>query len=272
MNAHNRPMRRWLGWLAACAVCLGGQPAHAAPTAQAILDACDTIRNPNTSFSFTNSLTEYRDGTTSSSSTLTVYARRDPASGQYHSLVRFEAPARDTGKLMLFNDRDLWFYDRASKVSVRLSPQQRLLGQASNGDTVAVNLARDYHPELLGEEDVADGDRQTRHSYKLALSAARPEATYHHIEMWIDAQTSQPVKSRFFAESGRLLKTAYYRGIRTELGQARPTETVIIDGLNPKWVTVMRYSNYAARTIPETWMQRDFLPNFKPDTEVHDAH
>ena len=45
----------------------------------------------------------------------------------------------------------------------------------------------------------------------------------------------------------------------------RPTETVIIDGLDPNWVTVMRYSDYAWRDIPESWLQRDYLPRFKPE-------
>jgi len=29
--------------------------------------------------------------------------------------------------------------------------------------------------------------------------------------------------------------------------------------------TLMRFSDYRARTIPDSWMQRDFLPRFHPD-------
>jgi hypothetical protein len=59
------------------------------------------------------------------------------------------------------------------------------------------------------------------------------------------------------------LKTAFYRQYRPALGNERPTEMVIIDGLNPKWVTIMRYSDYAWQDIPESWLQRDYLPRFK---------
>ncbi len=45
----------------------------------------------------------------------------------------------------------------------------------------------------------------------------------------------------------------------------RPTEVVIIDGLTPSWVTVMRYSNYAWRDIPDSWLQRDYLSRFRPE-------
>ena len=42
-----------------------------------------------------------------------------------------------------------------------------------------------------------------------------------------------------------------------QLGTDRPTETVIIDGLDPQWVTVMRYADYAWREVPELapWWQ-----------------
>jgi hypothetical protein len=165
---------------------------------------------------------------------------------------------------MLKSGNDLWFYDPSSKASIRISPQQRLLGQAANGDVVTVNLAKDYRAELAAEEDTQDGDRKPRRCYKLALAAVSPDVTYHRIEMWIDTSNNRPVKARFYSESGRHLKTAYYRRYQSELGTDRPTETVIIDGLNPSWVTVMRFSEYAWREVPETWLQRDYLPRFRP--------
>ena len=62
-----------------------------------------------------------------------------------------------------------------------------------------------------------------------------------------------------------MLKTAYYRRYQNIFGVERPTETVIIDGLEPDWVTVMRYSDWVKREVPETWLQRDYLPRFKPE-------
>jgi hypothetical protein len=210
-------------------------------------------------------LVEYRNGKQTGGNTLAIYSKADPDSGQFHSLLRFVAPARDANKLMLKSGNDLWFYDPSSKASIRISPQQRLLGQAANGDVVTVNLAKDYRATLAAEEDIQDGERQTRHCYKLALAAVSTDVTYHHIEMWIDTGNNRPVKGRFYTESGKLLKTAYYRHYQAQLGVERPTETVIIDGLDPNWVTVMRYSGYAWRDIPDTWLQRDYLPRFKPE-------
>jgi len=236
----------------------------AAPSAGDILAAADAIRNPPGAFSLTVTLTEFQAGKQVDTSTLTSYSRTQP-SGQYASLIRFVLPARDAGKLMLKNGKDLWFYDPAAKASVRLSPQQRLLGQASNGDVATVNLSKDYKPTLAGQEEVQDGERQKRKAHKLNLTAVSADVTYASIDLWVDADNNRPIKARFFSESDRLLKTAYYRRFQPQLGAERPTETVIIDGINLQSVTLMRYSNYVARAIPDTWMQRDFLPRFQPD-------
>jgi hypothetical protein len=242
-----------------------GFAAHAAPTAQAILAASDAVRNPDKPFSLTVALVEYKNGKQTDGNTLNVYSKAETNSGQFRSLIRFVAPVRDANKLMLKNGNDLWFFDPSSKASIRLSPQQRLLGQAANGDVVTVNLAKDYKAELAGEESIQDGERQTRKCYKLTLAGVAPDVTYNRIEMWIDMASSRPVKARFYTESGQLLKTAYYRRYQPNLGVERPTEAVIIDGLDPNWVTVMRYSDYAYREIPEAWLQRDYLPRFKPE-------
>lgn len=240
-------------------------PANASPDPQAILAASDAVRNPGRSFGVAVALVEYRNGKQTDASTLAVFSKADPSSGQYRNLIRFVAPQRDANKLMLKSGNDLWFFDPASQASIRLSPQQRLLGQASNGDVVTVNLARDYKAALAGEEETVDGERVKRRCHKLVLKASSPEVTYDRVEMWVEVGSARPVKARFFAESGQLLKTAYYRKFQPQLGRERPTEVVIIDGLDPAWVTVMRYSDYAWREVPDAWLQRDYLPRFKPE-------
>ena len=255
---------KFLGFFLA-SILFGSGQASAASGAEELLAASDAIRNPGRAFSVTVTLTEFQAGKQIDSSTLVSYSRTQAQGGQFASLLRFVLPARDAGKLMLKNGNDLWFYDPTNKASVRLSPQQRLLGQASNGDVTTVNLAKDYKATLLGEEDIQDGERRTRKAHKLALTAISPDVTYASIEMWVDVENNRPLKARFFAESSRLLKTVYYRRFQSQLGAERPTETVIIDGLNPQLVTLMRFSDYVARTIPDMWMQREFLPRFQPE-------
>lgn len=247
------------------AMVMSGPRAAPASEAQSLLAASDAIRNPGQPFKVTVTLTEFDKGAQTDTSTLVSYSRTVDGGGQFSSLVRFVQPARDTGKLMLKQGNDLWFFDPGTKASVRLSPQQRLMGQASNGDVVTVNFAKDYKATLAAEETITDGERKPRRAYKLALAATNDDATYAAIELWVDANNNWPIKARFLADSGRLLKTAYYRRFQQQLGAERPTETVIIDGLNPQSVTIVRLSDFVARNIPTSWFQRDFLPRFQGD-------
>jgi hypothetical protein len=239
--------------------------APSAVDAQALLAESDTIRNPSHPFSLVVSLTEYTQGKQTDGNSLQVWSRAEAGSGQFRSLIRMVAPARDANKLMLKTGNDLWFHDPASQASIRISPQQRLLGQAANGDVVTVNFAQGYKARFEAEEDVQDGDRQARRAVKLSLEAAVPDVTYAAADMWLDAASHRPIKARFYSETHRLLKTAFYRRYEDQLGGVRPTEIVIIDGVNPNLVTVMRYSDFAARDVPESWFQRDILARFQPD-------
>jgi hypothetical protein len=262
---------KWMTLAAIGAWGLTGPRAHAgedtSPDAQKILAASDAVRNPANPFGLSIVLTEYRDAKEVDSNTLAIYSKLDAQSGRYRTLISYVGPPRDTGKLVLESGTEMWFYDPSSEASIRISPQQRLLGQASTGDVVTVNLAHDYHAVTAISEDITDGDHTQRHCYKLGLAAAVADATYHRIELWVEKSSNRPVKGKFYSDSDRLLKTAYYRRFQSELGLERPTEIVIIDGLTPTWVTVMRYSDYAWREVPDSWLQRDYLPRFRPASE-----
>lgn len=236
-----------------------------AQSADEIVAAADRVRNPGTPFSLTSTLTEYRSGKAQDQDVLTVLSKEDKATGQFRSLIRFEQPARDLGKLMLKNGNVLWLYDPASKASVRISPQERLLGQASNGDVVTVNYAKDYAATLKGEDEITDADHQKRTCWRLDLAANNESVTYFRIEYWVEKGSFRPVKGRFYSDSGRLLKTAFYRQYQDQLGAQRPTETIIVDAVDTQLVTRMAFSGWRARDIPETWFQRDYLPRLKTD-------
>jgi len=88
------------------------------------------------------------------------------------------------------------------------------------------------------------------------------EATYARIELWLNP-VNAPIKAYFYTESGRLLKTAFYRRYGEALGVNRPTEIVIIDGLMPTWVTLMRFSDYAWYDVPDSWLRPEYFSSVK---------
>lgn len=238
---------------------------HAAESGQDIMTALDKARNPGQGFRVTSTVTEYVQGKPHDHMVLVVYAREDKKTHQFSNLIRYVEPVRDVGKMVLFNGSNMWFYDPSSKTSIRISPQQRLLGQASNGDVATANLAKDYASTLLGEEMLQDADKQNRNCWHVDLKAATDEAVYSHIEMWIEKGTYHQVKGKFYSDSGRLLKIAYYHKFENQMNRMVPTETIIIDAVNTNLVTTMGATDYRPAEIPDSWFQRDYLPRLKID-------
>jgi len=234
--------------------------AEETPAPQDMVVAVDKVRNPGQPFRLTSTLTEYVEGKPRDHSVVTVYAKEDKSNGQFDNLVRFMEPARDLGKMVLFHGTKLWFYDPASKASVPISPQQRLIGQASDGDVLTVNWARDYGAKLLGEDKLQDADRKDRDCWHLDMAASNTEAIYSRIELWLEKGSYDPIKGKFYSDSGRVLKIAYYRNYQQVLGGLRPTQTIIIDAVDSKLVTTVDTSDYRFQEIPDSWYQRDFLP------------
>jgi hypothetical protein len=192
-----------------------------------------------------------------------VFSKEDPATRQFRNLVQYAEPARDAGKRVLLDGRSLWFFDPASKQSVRISPQQRLIGQAAVGDVLTVNLAADYAPTLIGTEKMLDATRVERGCWHLDLKAANDRAVYNHVEYWVEQGTFNPVKEKLYSDSGRLLKIAYFRSFSKRLGAVRPIEQIIIDAVDTSLATTATLSDDVFQDIPDVWFQRDYLPRLE---------
>lgn len=250
-----------IGFMTACflAALVGAGPVAAA-TAREIVEQSDAVRNPEQSFRNTITLTEYVAGQERNQNVLAVYSKMDPSTHQYRNLVQYLGPARDEGKRVLLGGGALWFYDPSSKTSVRISPQQRLVGQAAIGDVLTANFAVDYTATLLGTETIEDAQHQQRICWHLDLKAADDQATYARTEFWVEQGTYYPIKAKLYSDSGRVLKIAYYRGFGEKLGRVRPTEVVIIDAVDTSLATIATTKDWEYHDVPDLWFQRDYLP------------
>ena len=246
------------------AVWLGMSAVAEAQSAQEIVVATDKVRNPDKPFRSTLRLTEYVGGQERDHDSLVVYSKEDGATRQFRNLVQYVEPARDAGKRVLLDGHSLWFYDPNSKVSVRISAQQRLIGQAAIGDILTVNLAADYTPSIVATETIDDATRQPRKCWHLELRASNDLATYNRVEYWVEQGSFYPIKGKFYADSGRLLKIVYFRKFAQQLGAIRPTEAIIIDAVDSSLATTATLGEYTYQEIPEAWFQRDYLPHLQP--------
>ena len=176
-------------------------------------------------------------------------------SGDDRSLLICDS-GKNKGMKVLMKGDDMWVNLGGSKRALRITPMQRLMGEASNGDVAKVSFTRDYTGVLLGSED---------NLLKLELKAKSAGATYQRVLLYADKKTYQPVKAEFFLLSGKHFKTAYYQEGTLDDGRAAILKMRIEDKLNPKRYTLMENLNFHSRQFPEKYFNVMYLPQIEVD-------
>ncbi len=219
-----------------------------AKDANEMLRRVDEYRNPLPHYSVDVDLTLlHRDETRGF--TFRVYGKGDEA-----SLLQFRAPATDKGKfyVMLKDDRSIYLPDASRPI--RISPLQRLVGEASNGDVARTTYGGDYDAEIGGEEAV-DG----KPAILLLLKGKDADMSYSKVKLWVAAGSIEPIKAEYYAMSGRMLKKLYFREFGM-LGARRIVKTIEIqDAIRPDHRTMMSYSNLISKQYPDKMFNRNYM-------------
>ncbi|MDB5800175.1 MAG: uncharacterized protein JWL63_1114 [Rhodocyclales bacterium] len=230
----------------------------AASDADDILAKADGYRNfKGKPFSFDLQLINKEEGEADKS-----FSLRAEVQNSHRSLVTYAEPAADRGKALLMDGNNLWFSSPGTSRPLRITPQQRLIGEASNGDVASTDFTGDYTPGLQGNETV-DGVP----CRKLEL-VAKPDtlAAYARLTLWVKESNSQPVKAEFFGPSGKLLKTAYYRryaSVAQAGGAQQLVELEIVNAINAGKRTVMKYANFSLGEIPDSHFSTAYLARLR---------
>jgi hypothetical protein len=177
---------------------------------------------------------------------------------QNNTLAKFTNPENMNDRMVLMVDRNMWFIRSGLQKPVSLSPRQKLIGDAANGDIASTNYAGDYHAKLLGEEKVGGED-----CYVLDLKAANRNVTYDRIKYWVSKERLVGLKAEFYTISGRLFKTAEFKyDNRVSVdGREVPfvSELTIRDAIQKDRVTTMTYTNIRVEPIPDTTFNLNLL-------------
>jgi outer membrane lipoprotein-sorting protein len=162
-----------------------------------------------------------------------------------NSVVRFLS-VKNKGQTLLMRGDDMWYFLPSVARPIRITPMQRLLGNASNGDVARVRYSIDYEPSIVGEETI-EGTRCTI----LELRAKRKGATYQRMRYAVRQTDAQPVRAEFFLASGKQTKTAFFQEPRTEAGHTVMTRLVIYDLIKDRSKTIMQFSGFTPRDLPD---------------------
>jgi Outer membrane lipoprotein-sorting protein len=162
------------------------------------------------------------------------------------SLVLMRSPAEQGQKVLMVGD-DFWLLMPGTQRPMRITPSQKLLGDASTGDIATLRWSEDYRATLVGEERC-----DTAPCWHLSLAAQRPGVSYQRIELWLGRERHLPLKADLYLQSDKLAKQARFIADSAE----RPTqidEMVLQDRLGHHRETRVRYTSREKRTVPESW-------------------
>ena len=183
----------------------------------------------------------------------TVYAQ----SGR-RSLVVMRSPAEQGQKVLMLGD-DFWLLMPGTQRPMRITPMQKLLGDASTGDIATLRWSQDYAATRVGAEPCAEGAAPSEPApaaatcWHLSLTAQRQGVSYARIELWLGRTHHEPVRADLYVQSDKRAKQARFIADRPE----RPTRIDVMelsDQLGHGRRTRIEYLSRQARRVPESWL------------------
>ncbi|RPI80142.1 MAG: outer membrane lipoprotein-sorting protein [Desulfobacteraceae bacterium] len=176
----------------------------------------------------------------------------------FNSLAEFLEPAKVKGQKILMIDRNMWFMKPGLSKAVPISPRQKLMGGAANGDIASTNYAGDYEVSRFSEEQ-ADGAA----CYLFDLKAIDKKVTYDRIKYWVSKEHLLGVKAEFYTVSGKLFKTAEFRyeNSITVDGQIHAfiSQMIIMDAVIKEDITTMIYRRAVVKKVSDSVFNLNLL-------------
>lgn len=236
--------------LATLLLLAGSWPCFAGEDVDALIKAADRYRSGSPNLRVETQVTVYdRKGLLDKQRDYTVFVQE-----RHRTLVLMRSSAEAGQKLLMLGD-DFWLLMPRTARPLRITPSQKLLGDAAAGDIASMGWAGDYTGTLTGEEVCG-----TRACLHLSLRALRKGVSYQHIELWIGKLHHEPLHAELYVQSEKLAKRA-----RFELDQATaPTAVVAMilsDELSNHKETRIRYVSRLGKVVPDTWLNPMFLVN-----------
>jgi len=221
-------------------------------TADEILQRSDQSRNGWESYSVRTTIENYENNNLKNEGAFEVNIKRADK-----TLVKF-LNADVKGQYLLMVDDDMWIYLPNTRKPIRITPLQRLIGNASNGDVARTRYASDYAATLVKEEKT-----EGVLCYLLELHAKRDGATYKKIEYWVEKETMRPKKAEMYLTSGKHYKSIVFDKYAEVEGRTLLAQMTITNRLQEGSTTIMKYATYTPKELPEKYFNKDYLERLR---------
>lgn len=204
------------------------------PQAQQYLATAEQFRGPQQSFVLQGRIETIKAGRSEKMQPYQLLSGEDRK-----SLVIFTG-GTSQGQKVLLQDQQFWLQLPGSRRALRITPLQKLMGEASSGDVATLNWQQDY--QLVAADEQKDG-------IQLSLQAKREGLSYQRIELWVSINDQFPLRAEFYLPSGKQAKSA--RFVRSSTGETpRVIAMELLDRMHSKDLTVLHYDKVTPKTLP----------------------
>jgi outer membrane lipoprotein-sorting protein len=208
-----------------------------------ILKKADDIRNPADSFFMKVQILNPSNPDDSSTHEVSL-------KGKDKTLTKTVAPARDRGRNMLMLGEEMWAYVPNLNRAVRVSLNQKLNGQAANGDITRTRWAGDYSTKI---------ESQSASEWTLFLEANKKGLTYDKIRVWLSKADFKPLRAEYLSLSGKVLKKVTYQNYKNLAGGMRPSEILIQDAVRTDEKSLIKIISMEVRSFPDSLFNQNNL-------------
>ncbi len=148
------------------------------------------------------------------------------------SLILFQSPG-EIGQKVLMSGDDFWMLLPGSARPMRITPLQKLLGDAATGDIATMTWSGDYEGTIQGHCSYAG-----QACLELELTATRKSLSYQRVVLQVAANDYRPLHADLYAATGRRLKQASYL-VEQRDGRASVTRITLRDEIQTARETVI---------------------------------
>lgn len=198
----------------------------------------------------TSTLENFEKGKLTSTYRIKIFKK-----GSDKALLEVLAPEEAKGqKILRVGDDVVILFPENCRI-VLLSARQSVLGTGFTiADTLRVDLVKDYHAKLLGTEKMRE-----RPAYKLELTAKDDTVPFARVLYWADTENFLPLRSEYYTETGKLLRTAVYEERKQLAGALRPSKITIENALEAGTKTVMTTLEMEVKDLPDLMFTKEAL-------------
>lgn len=170
----------------------------------------------------------------------------------------------ENGRYVLITDKLLYLHIPSTSRPVRISPLQRLVGEANFGDIGRLKFSQGY--EITGRQSSSNpGNPPKNVGFRTAsgalerieLKAKTRTSTYDKINLWVTQGNLIPVRADYFLVSGKHIKTAWFSRPEPFEGRSISKQMAIGNPSPPHNLTVIATNSAKGRKFN----RRDFSVN-----------